>query len=64
MTPEQNTMRRAVFESKAAVLRLLETPTDQIATAGTAADVIKHRLLCAAIKAIGAARWGRGWETT
>jgi hypothetical protein len=56
-------MRRTVFESKAAVLRLLETATDQIATADTAADVIKHRLVCAAIKTIGAARWARGWET-
>ena len=58
MTPDQNTMRRAVFESRAAVLRLLETATDQIATAGNAADVVKHLLLRAAIKAIGAARWG------
>jgi len=64
MTLEQNMMRRAVFESKAAVLRLLETATDQITTASTAADVVKNRLLRAAIKAIGAARWGRGWETT
>jgi hypothetical protein len=46
------------------VLRLLETATDQIATAGNAADVVKHLLLRAAIKAIGAARWGQGWETT
>ena len=64
MTPEQDTMRRAVFESKAAVLRLLETAADQIVTAGTAAEIVKHRLVRAAIKAIGAARWGRSWETT
>ena len=64
MTPEQKTLRQAVFDEKPAVKRLIESVSAKISAATTAADIGKLRLVRTAIRAIAAARWGTGWQTT
>ena len=58
MTPEQELMQEAVFADDASMRRLIKAIGSKISAATTAADIVKLRLLRAAVKAIGAARWG------
>jgi hypothetical protein len=64
MTPEQTTLQQAVFDDKPALLRLIKSISAQISAADTAAEIGKLRLLRIAVRAIAAARWGAGWQTT
>jgi hypothetical protein len=58
MTPEQELMQEAVFADDATMRRLIKAIGGRISTATNAADIVKLRLVRAAVKAIGAARWG------
>ncbi len=64
MTPEQELMEQAVFADDATMRRLIKAIGDKISAATNAADIVKLRLVRVAVKAIGAARWGAGWQTT
>ena len=64
MTPEQELMQEAVFADHATMRRLIKAIGSKISAASNAADIVKLRLVRVAVKAIAAARWGSGWQTT
>jgi hypothetical protein len=64
MTPEQELMQEAVFADDATMRRLIKAIGSKISAASSAADIVKLRLVRIAVKAIAAARWGAGWQTT
>jgi hypothetical protein len=63
MTREQQIMRRAVFEDKAAVIKLIADISGWISGTASGGEIVKLRLLRIAVRAIAAARWGTDWQT-
>lgn len=64
MTPEQRTLRAAVFDDKPAVRQALTSMGRKISAATSPAEIGRWRLMRTAIRAIAAARWGIGWQAT
>lgn len=62
MTPEQELMQEAIFADDATMRRLIKAIGNKISAAATAAEIGKLRLVRIAVRAIGAARWGRDWQ--
>jgi N-acetylglutamate synthase/N-acetylornithine aminotransferase len=64
MTAEQELLQEAIFADDANMRRLIKAIGGKISAATNGADIVKLRLVRAAVKAIGAARWGTGWMTS